>query len=213
MRRRRGVDPGRDHQRGWKAAATAKHKVDRVLDARGGVVMPGLINVAPSSLFHLRARLYPVTACRRPTSSRSWSGCGGSWTARSSRTMSTTPPSTRCWTAARRLHHPRRSPCVARLPRRQPGPDRTRGARGRVNACLCYEVSDRNVEGAGIEENERFLKKCAARWRPDQVTGLFGLHASMTLGRWHAGALCRCGEAAGLRRACARGRRRSAITR
>ena len=50
-----------------------------------------------------------------------------------------------------------------------------------VSACLCYEVSDRNVEGAGIEENERFLKKCAAA-PDDQVTGLFGLHASMTLG-------------------------------
>ena len=50
-----------------------------------------------------------------------------------------------------------------------------------INACLCYEVSDRNVEGAGLEENERFLRKCRAGG-DDQVTALFGLHASMTLG-------------------------------
>ncbi len=49
-----------------------------------------------------------------------------------------------------------------------------------LNGCLCYEVSDRNVEGGGIHENERFIKKCA-RSSQDQVTALFGLHASMTL--------------------------------
>ena len=50
-----------------------------------------------------------------------------------------------------------------------------------INASLCYEVSDRNVEGGGVEENERFIRKCAAA-ADDQVTALFGLHASMTLG-------------------------------
>lgn len=66
-----------------------------------------------------------------------------------------------------------------------------------LNGCLCYEVSDRNVEGAGIEENERFLKKCAksAHGLPSsergQIAALFGLHASMTLG---AKTLERCGE-------------------
>ncbi|HEY8239969.1 MAG TPA: amidohydrolase family protein, partial [Kiritimatiellia bacterium] len=29
-----------------------------------------------------------------------------------------------------------------------------------VNGCLCYEVSDRNKKGEGIRENERFIKKC-----------------------------------------------------
>lgn len=50
-----------------------------------------------------------------------------------------------------------------------------------INGCLCYEVSDRNEIGAGIEENERFIEKCL-RSGDDQITALFGLHASMTLG-------------------------------
>ncbi|HMP72266.1 MAG TPA: amidohydrolase family protein [Kiritimatiellia bacterium] len=50
-----------------------------------------------------------------------------------------------------------------------------------LNGCLCYEVSDRNREGEGIEENERFLRKLAEA-KDDQIAGLFGLHASMTLG-------------------------------
>lgn len=48
-----------------------------------------------------------------------------------------------------------------------------------VRACLCYEVSDRNVEGAGIEENARFAARCAKEKR-DDLKALFGLHASFT---------------------------------
>ena len=50
-----------------------------------------------------------------------------------------------------------------------------------LNACLCYEVSDRNRAGDGIDENERFIRKCKAA-HDDQITALFGLHASMTIG-------------------------------
>lgn len=50
-----------------------------------------------------------------------------------------------------------------------------------LNGCLCYEVSDRNKVGEGIEENVRFIKKCQASQDP-QIAALFGLHASMTLG-------------------------------
>ena len=59
-----------------------------------------------------------------------------------------------------------------------------------LNGCLCYEVSDRNVEGGGIEENERFIRKCAASG-DGQITAMFGLHASMTLGMK---TLVRCAE-------------------
>ncbi|MFH0954244.1 MAG: putative aminohydrolase SsnA [Verrucomicrobiota bacterium] len=59
-----------------------------------------------------------------------------------------------------------------------------------LNGCLCYEVSDRNGEGGGIEENERFIRKCAGSG-DDQITALFGLHASMTLGEK---TLARCAE-------------------
>ena len=50
-----------------------------------------------------------------------------------------------------------------------------------LSGCLCYEVSDRNQPGEGIEENERFIRKCKDS-DSDQVTAMFGLHASMTLG-------------------------------
>src|SRR5574339_1306690 len=48
-----------------------------------------------------------------------------------------------------------------------------------LRASLCYEVSDRNVPGGGIEENERFIRKIG---RGDgQITAMMGLHASFTL--------------------------------
>ena len=50
-----------------------------------------------------------------------------------------------------------------------------------LSGCLCYEVSDRNREGEGIEENERWICKC--RDSDDgQMSALFGMHALMTLG-------------------------------
>jgi putative selenium metabolism protein SsnA len=61
-----------------------------------------------------------------------------------------------------------------------------------LSGCLCYEVSDRNKDGEGIEENERYIRKC--RDSDDgQMTALFGLHASMTLGN---GTLQRCADVA-----------------
>lgn len=49
-----------------------------------------------------------------------------------------------------------------------------------LSGCLCYEVSDRNEQGEGIAENERFIKKTQAA-DDDQIAALFGLHALMTL--------------------------------
>jgi putative selenium metabolism protein SsnA len=50
-----------------------------------------------------------------------------------------------------------------------------------LSGCLCYEVTDRNVAGEGIEENERYIKKCQAA-DDDQMSALFGMHALLTLG-------------------------------
>ncbi len=50
-----------------------------------------------------------------------------------------------------------------------------------LSGVMCYEVSDRNGHAealAGIEENVRFLEKHAAHPR---IRGIFGLHASFTL--------------------------------
>ncbi|HEX8991153.1 MAG TPA: putative aminohydrolase SsnA [Anaerolineales bacterium] len=48
-----------------------------------------------------------------------------------------------------------------------------------LRASLCYEVSDRNAEGGGVEENRRFIHKIG---RGDgQIAAMMGLHASFTL--------------------------------
>ena len=49
-----------------------------------------------------------------------------------------------------------------------------------LSGCLCYEVSDRNRDGDGIEENERYIRKCNEAGN-EQMTALFGMHASMTV--------------------------------
>ncbi len=48
-----------------------------------------------------------------------------------------------------------------------------------VRASLCYEVSDRNISGGGIAENERFIKKIGKG--DGQVAAMMGLHASFTV--------------------------------
>jgi len=48
-----------------------------------------------------------------------------------------------------------------------------------LRASLCYEVSDRNKPGAGIAENERFIKKVGHG--DGQIAAMMGLHASFTV--------------------------------
>ncbi len=48
-----------------------------------------------------------------------------------------------------------------------------------LRASLCYEVSDRNVKGGGIAENERFIKKVGKG--DGQIATMMGMHASFTL--------------------------------
>ena len=48
-----------------------------------------------------------------------------------------------------------------------------------IRASLCYEVSDRNVVGEGIRENERFIRKTGKG--DGQIAAMMGLHASFTL--------------------------------
>jgi putative selenium metabolism protein SsnA len=51
--------------------------------------------------------------------------------------------------------------------------------RAGIRASLCYEVSDRNAPGGGIEENRRFIKKIGKG--DGQIAAMMGLHASFTL--------------------------------
>lgn len=52
-----------------------------------------------------------------------------------------------------------------------------------LRACLCYEVSDRGGPGEaedGIQENCRFIRRCREQMNP-KLAASFGLHASFTL--------------------------------
>jgi putative selenium metabolism protein SsnA len=49
-----------------------------------------------------------------------------------------------------------------------------------LRASLCYEVSDRNEPGAGVAENERFLRRLQKERSPF-LHGMMGLHASFTV--------------------------------
>jgi putative selenium metabolism protein SsnA len=49
-----------------------------------------------------------------------------------------------------------------------------------IRASLCYEVSDRNQPGAGVAENERFLRRLQGE-RSQYLHGMMGLHASFTV--------------------------------
>jgi putative selenium metabolism protein SsnA len=52
-----------------------------------------------------------------------------------------------------------------------------------IRSCLCYEVSDRDgaeIAHQGIEENRAFLQYCKDL-SDDRLRGLFGMHASFTL--------------------------------
>ena len=71
-------------------------------------------------------------------------------------------------------------------------PGAVRGSLGRLakavqesglRSCLCYEVSDRDGDAVideGLEENADFARACAAGEDP-QLRALFGLHAAFTL--------------------------------
>ncbi len=48
-----------------------------------------------------------------------------------------------------------------------------------IRASLCYEVSDRNAVGGGVEENRRFIRKIGKG--DGQIAAMMGLHASFTL--------------------------------
>lgn len=169
---------------GATAAMRAKYEGARFVDARGGVIMPGFIN----------AHMHYYSAFSR--------GFGG---------KGDTPPAEnftevleRLWwrlDKALTLEGTYYSALVCMIDCIKNGtttvidhhasPYAARGSLFRiadaareigVRSCLCYEVSDRDGEQImreGIEENVDFIKYAGGE--DDLLSGMFGLHASMTL--------------------------------
>jgi putative selenium metabolism protein SsnA len=160
----------------------AAHPDDEAVDARGGVILPGFINLH-THLYSAFARgmALPGEAPRNFTEilERLW------WRMDKALTLEDCHQSALCMmveavaAGSTTLFDHHASPravrgslnAIARAAR-QVG----------IRACLCYEVSDRDgpaVREQGLEENAEFIKACGEG--TGLVKGLFGLHAAFTL--------------------------------
>ena len=156
--------------------------VDRVVDATGKVVMPGLVNAHMhfySTLVRGLGKAAPSADFLEVLSHLWW---------RLDRTLSLDDVEVSAEVAL--LDAVRRGTTTVIDHHASPGAvtgslDRIAAAvkRTGLRACLCYEVSDRDgdeVRDAGLEENAAFLRRCVQDPDP-QLRAMFGLHAAFTL--------------------------------
>lgn len=162
-------------------SSSVKRTADRCIDARGSVVMPGLINTH-HHLYSTFARGFtpPGKAARNfeEILSKLW------W-----KLDSALDSEDVYYSALLALIDATRAGCTTVIDHHA-SPSCVDGSLDQIekafrevglSGCLSYEVSDRNREGEGIEENERWIRKC--RDADDgQMSALFGMHALMTLG-------------------------------
>lgn len=158
-----------------------KYTPDRTIDANGNLVMPGLIN-AHHHLYSTFARGFtppgpPATNFEEILSSLWW------------KLDQALDSEDVYYSALLALMHAARAGCTTVIDHHA-SPSCWDGSLDQIerafrdvglSGCLSYEVSDRNAEGEGIEENERYIRKC--RDSDDgQMAAMFGMHALMTLG-------------------------------
>jgi putative selenium metabolism protein SsnA len=160
---------------------TISRTADRSIDARGSVVMPGLIN-PHHHLYSTFARGFtpPGSAPRNfeEILSRLW------W-----KLDMALDPEDVYYSALLAVMESARGGCTTIIDHHA-SPSCVDGSLDQVerafrdvglSGCLSYEVSDRNREGEGIEENERWIRKCRES-TDGQMSALLGMHALMTLG-------------------------------
>ena len=154
---------------------------DRTIDARGSLVMPGLIN-AHHHLYSTFARGFtppgPLARNFEDNLKNLW------W-----KLDSALDSEDVYYSALLAVMHAARAGCTTIIDHHA-SPSCCDGSLDQVerafrdvglSGCLCYEVSDRNRDGEGIEENERYIRKCRES-DDDQMAAMFGMHALMTLG-------------------------------
>jgi len=172
-------------------SSTARRSADRLIDARGSIVMPGLIN-AHHHLYSTFARGFTPPGVPagnfEEILSRMW------W--KLDRALDSEDV---YYSALLALMDAARAGCTTVIDHHA-SPSCVDGSLDQLerafrevglSGCLSYEVSDRNREGEGIEENERWILKCRDA-ADGQMSALFGMHALMTLG---TKTLQRCAEA------------------
>ncbi len=151
-----------------------------LLDARGGVIMPGLVNLHHHFYSALARGLDPGVSMKDfgEVLDRLW------WRLDRALDLETVRVSAELcaadcvrWGNTTVFDHHASPSCVAGSLDAIAGAVEAAG----LSAVLCYEVTDRNGRAeaaAGIEENLRFLE---ARRDDPRIRGVFGLHASFTL--------------------------------
>jgi len=160
--------------------APDSYAADRTIDARGSLVMPGLIN-AHHHLYSTFARGFTPPG---PPARNFEENLRNLWW----KLDSSLDSEDVYYSALLAVMHAARAGCTTIIDHHA-SPACWDGSLDQVerafkdvglSGCLCYEVSDRNHDGEGIEENERYIGKC--RDSDDgQMAAMFGLHALMTL--------------------------------
>ena len=170
--------------------AAGSYSADRTVDARGSLVMPGLIN-AHHHLYSTFARGFTPPG---PPARNFEENLKNLWWKLDSALDSEDV----YYSALLAVMHGARAGCTTIIDHHA-SPSCCDGSLDQVerafmdvglSGCLCYEVSDRNRDGEGIEENERYIRKCRES-DDDQMAAMFGMHALMTLG---TATLERCAE-------------------
>jgi len=163
-------------------AAEIPGPFDRVIDARGKLVLPGLVNAHMhyySTLVRGLGKAAPSASFQEVLENLWW---------RLDRKLSADDVEVSAKVVL--LDAIRKG--TTTLVDHHASPGAVRGSLGRIakavketglRSCLCYEVSDRDGEKVaeeGLEENVAFARDCAAADDP-QLRALFGLHAAFTL--------------------------------
>ena len=165
-----------------RIAAEIEGPFDRVLDAKGKVVMPGLVNA------HMHFYSTLVRGLGKALPSRNFQEVLTHlwWRLDRQLTLDDVEMSARIML----LEAIRKG--TTTLVDHHASPGAVQGSLDRIalavkesglRACLCYEVSDRDGERVieeGVEENAAFLRRSAKELDP-QLRALFGLHAAFTL--------------------------------
>lgn len=153
----------------------------KILDARGGLILPGLINLHHHFYSALARGLDPGAPLGNfaEVLDRLWWRLDRALDAETIR-LSAQLSVAECirWGCTTVFDHHASPSCLAGSLDLIAEAVKSAG----ISAVLCYEVTERNGHSAamaGIEENLRFIRK---QCRCERIRGMLGLHASFTLG-------------------------------
>ena len=178
------VSGGLIQEVGETAALRAKFPGHEFIDAKGGLIMPGLVNTH----HHFYSALARGMMIKKPKVSKNFNEILENlwWKIDKALTLedvrlsaeTTMADSIKCGVTTIVDHHASFGAITGSLDTIADS-----ALSMGVRACLCFEVSDRCGKEAALEsiaENKQFLKRAKAH-KEGMLAGLFGLHASFTL--------------------------------